>query len=139
MPPVKTKVVDTAATSPAAFLSGAAAPEVLPATTAAAETAPLPTSAPEHPASEAPIPEVPAPNRPGLEVPPTPELAPTPDPFILLHAWGDKTKRTLRALPVPGGCVVRVSAAIPGNLSEAVCFVPGVIVVDGKLHRGDQA
>lgn len=135
---VKTKVVDTSSTNPAEFLAGGSAPEA-PALTLQPIPGALPPDAAVNPLSpthqpEVAIPEVSAPNRPGLEAPPTPELAPTPDPFVLLADWSGKiTRRTLRAMPVPGGCIVRVSAAIPGNLSESICFVPGVKVENGQL------
>ena len=135
MPPVKRQVVDTSKTDPASFLSASPGADV-----PTAPTAPDPgpeQQAPEQPplASPAgPAPEIESPKRPGLETPPTPELAPTPDPFTLLVKWhGNNTHRSLRALAVPGGCIVRVSAAIPGNLSESICFVPNVIVHEGKL------
>lgn len=128
MPPVKTKVL-TPEPPPAGPEIPTSQPRVETATDVVINS-PQPESQPEIS-----IPEVPAPNRPGLETPPTPELAPTPDPFVLLADWSGKvTRRTLRAMPVPGGCIVRVSAAIPGNLSESICFLPGVSIgtVDGK-------
>src|SRR5260221_787118 len=135
---IKTKVVDTSATNPAEFLAGGAPPATVPPPTPA-ETPPS-QPAPEQPplaTPAGPAPEIETPNRPGLEAPPTPELAPTPDPFILLQTWhGNNTHRSLRALPVPGGCIVRVSAAIPGNRSESICFVPNVTVENGKLIIG---
>ena len=121
----KTKVVDTAATNPSAFLAGAEVPSPAPIP---------PTPTPPEPSTPAPETDKPEPAPEPTSVPATPELAPTPDPFTLLMKWeGANTKRTLRALSVPGGCIVRVSAAIPGNLSESICFVPGVKIQDGQL------
>lgn len=142
MAPVKSKVVDTSATTPAAFLSSGGPVTDGPSSVPQNEVQPLPVAS--TPAPIPPVPEVtqiaeltqdPAiPVRPGLEAPAIPALAPTPDPFVLLKEWSTATtKRTLRALEVPGGCIVRVSAAIPGNLSEAICFVPGVKVENGKF------
>lgn len=138
MPPVKSKVVDTSATTPAEFLAGGASQAATvdpgqPLPTPATPTAPPVPEQPPLANPSGPAPETETPNRPGLETPATPELAPTPDPFILLLAWGGTTKRTLRALPVPGGCIVRVSAAIPGNLSESICFVPDVRIEGNQL------
>jgi hypothetical protein len=50
-----------------------------------------------------------------------------PDPFVLLgkFATGD-TYRNMRALPVPGGCIVRITAVRGTNFAETICFVPGV-------------
>lgn len=144
MPPVKTKVL-TPEPSPTGAGPATPGPEI-PTSQPKSETdmgsaivheKPLPIAVgPPVTASEATIPEV-APNRPGLETPPTPELAPTPDPFTLLVKWhGNNTHRSLRAIEIPGlGCIVRVSAAIPGQLSESVCFVPGTTIKDGFLAK----
>lgn len=139
MPPVKSKVVDTSATTPAAFLAGGAsqAATVEPGQPLPTPAAPTPPPVPEQPplaSPSGPAPEIETPNRPGLEAPATPELDPVPDPFVMLEKWhGNNTHRALRAMKVPGGCIVRLSAAIPGQLSESICFVPDVLVQDGKL------
>lgn len=86
-------------------------------------------------------------NRPGLETPATPP-APT-NPFTLLNKWeqGEGQSRqvfSLRALEVPGGCLVKSAFAVPGYMGEALCFVPDVRIVFGKLvdsreSKGDGA
>jgi len=131
--PVKTKVIDTSATTPEAFLAGGAAPE-------AASQAPTPSavptavSAPQQTPAYPPAEQPESPARPGLETPPAPQPAPTPDPFVVLQIWkGSTTHRALRALEVPGGCIIRLSSATGSLLTEALCFVPGVKVSEGKL------
>jgi len=135
--PVKTKVIDTSATTPEAFLSGAPAPEAKPPAQSEVKeippggVVPIPSSFPTA-ATTAEQPESPV--RPGLETTPAPQPAPAPDPFVVLQIWkGSTTHRALRALEVPGGCIVRLSSSTGSLLTEALCFVPGVKVAEGKL------
>lgn len=116
--------------------------------------APAPGSVPEVPAAittpnpgtvTAPEPAVPAgasrplvegdlpPNRPGLE---TPAPAPFPaDPFQTLNKFASgETYRTLAAMPVPGGCLVRLASVRGSNFSDSIAFVPGVVIDGEKLY-----
>jgi hypothetical protein len=131
MAPVKTKVL---ASSDGPVETTTPAPTATPNPPGTPEPAPeIPAAAPE-PSTATPPPE--APNRPGLETPQAPVI---PDPFVQLYRWkAGETERTLRAIPIPGGCLVRLSAikgTPPGPLqiTESVCFVPGVQIHDGML------
>jgi hypothetical protein len=88
-----------------------------------------------HPGTDktvAPTPTPEAPLRPGLETPTSPVA--DPNPFIQLSRWQvGQTHGTLRALEVPGGCLVKSAFAVPGFMGESMCFVPDVSVVGGKL------
>jgi hypothetical protein len=131
MPPVKTKVLTPEPISTGPAVPGPEIPTSQPKTETDA-TAPEPVTHDFGGSST----EVPAPNRPGLETPATPQTAATADPFVLLNSWGAKnTHWTLRAMPVPGGCIFRLSGGIQDQavLSGSICFVPGVQIVDGKL------
>ena len=148
MASVKTKVVNTETTNPAQFLAGEAQAPSAPTPPVPSPETPPPAAVPaQTPGSSVPVvsvaPAIPptvaveTPNRPGLEPgASTPSELAVPDPFILLHSWGnERVKRTLRALPVPGGCLVRLSAAfgIGATLAESICFVPKAVIRDGKL------
>ena len=150
MSKVKTSVVDVSKTTPEAFLTGSAPPETPPASTpmppetaalVATPETPLPvadqnqpvTSPEKLPGLDTPI----APNRPGLETPQV-QIAET-DPFTLLRAWkltneqGSSTFRSLRAIAVPGGCIVRHSTLAGAALVESICFVKNCKIENGEL------
>jgi len=134
---VKSKVVDTSAINPTEFLAGAPDAPVPAVAAPAAETATPPEPAaspiPTAPPADAKTDEPAAPNRPGLETPATPAPAPAGDPFVLIQSWqGTHTTRALRAMPVPGGCIMRLSSVTGNVLVESICFVPGMGPVEGK-------
>lgn len=146
MPPVKTKAIDTSTTNPAEFLAGSAPVPAKPLPPVPSPETPPSGVAAEPPGSNVPVvhpalatPAATAePNRPGLEAPPAPPDV--PDPFILIESWGNpRIRRTLRAYPVPGGCIVRLSGqfAIGATLTESICFVPGVAIRDGRIIGGE--
>lgn len=131
MPAVKTQPIDTSKTNPAEFLSGGApASAVVPA--GKRETAPSQVPAPERneegpPASE----PTPAATPPAAVATAPAAPAQNPEPFTLLYTWDTATqKRSMRAMTVPGGCIVRFSAINGPILTEWGCFVPNVRIVN---------
>lgn len=145
MASVKTKVINTETTNPAEFLSGAPVAAASPPTPAAVPPA-NPVS--EPPGSSVPVvtvtPAIPptadpsAPVRPGLETPAPAATAPA-KPFELLAKWMDgtpetgQTVRNLRAMVVPGGCIVELASARGSNFAESICYVPNVVIRNGRL------
>ena len=130
--------VKTKPTDPAPELPAGQAAAATPNPAGVAEPAPASTAAPQTTTDSAtPPPE--ALNRPGLETPQAPATPVIPDPFVQLYRWKTgETERTLRAIPIPGGCLVRLSAikgTLPGpmQIAESVCFVPGVKLDNGQL------
>lgn len=124
---LKTKVVDTSATTPAAFLASAGDPVEIPRVTP--QPSPETPTLPPPETTAAPDPAVGTTGAPA-ETPAAPVPESAPDPFVLLKHWEGKTmKRTLRGLNVTGGMVLRLSAAtVNGQLVESLCFVPKATV-----------
>ena len=57
---------------------------------------------------------------------------PNPNPFTLL--WKSPTgTASVRAMQVPGGCVVSHAIGWAGGAAEALCFVPNVKIEAGRL------
>lgn len=120
---LRTQAVDTSKTTPEAFLAGASAP-VLSGPPAASPPPDLEVLQVDPPS--APIPQVASPQ-------PTPTS--TPDLFVLVSRAGTTAHvaRTLRAMEVPGGLVIKVAYAIAPDVnprSEALCFIPGLKIAD---------
>ncbi len=147
----KSKPVDTATTNPAEFLTGQTPPPAetaapAPPTTTAVVPPPNPVADPPGrmesvvsvptPPAQSPASQVEPPaNRPGLEIQ-SGQAQPSgpPDPFTLLAAFQTgQTYRNLSALVVPGGCIVRSTSVRGSNFADSICFVPGVVVLDGRL------
>ena len=120
----RTKVVDTKSTTPAEFLSGSnQAPSLPPKEAAAAASEPVPEK------SDIVEAQVESPASPGA----TP---PNPDPFVVI--WKSPGgSSSIRAMEVPGGCIVQrawLTGVTPSlAVSGALCFVPKVKIEGGKL------
>lgn len=131
----RTKVVNTAATTPAEFLSGAPAPTLPPEEAVAAASRPVaevPVTA-AAPQVDPPVPMAVIRNQMDKEeaAKDAPDPA-EPDPFVQLWKRADGNA-SISAWEIPGGCVVRRASNNGTQVSSALCFVPGVKVEGGKL------
>lgn len=81
--------------------------------------------------TQIPAPEMKPPTEPVVPTPGAPPVqAMEPDPFVLLSKAGSTatTKRTLRALDVPGGVILKSSWAFGAQIGESMCFIPETTV-----------
>ena len=123
---LRTQAVDTSKTTPEAFLAGASAPVLT--GPPAASSPPEPEAQAEAPAAPAQIPQVTPVAAHGVVTTPTA----IPDLFVWVSRGGSTARvaRTLRAMEVPGGLVVKSSFAMNGQMGEALCFIPGLKIAD---------
>ena len=132
---VRTKPIDTTATTPQAFLDGTSAPPlVTPPPTAPVTTPPEQTTSPETPVQQTKIISTPG-SAPVPAPAPGEDLLSVPDPFVPMAKWASANPvifRSLRGMNVPGGVVLKYTF-LGAQMGETMCFVPGVKVEGGKL------
>ena len=127
----RTKAVDTKATTAAEFLTGATpAPVLQPPAAAEAASAPVPEPESGPIPTDVATPTIATPTP--APVPEKAEPATQANPFTLL--WKSPTgTASVRAMEVPGGCVVSHAIGWAGGAAEALCFVPNVKIEAGRL------
>lgn len=133
----RTKVIDTKATTAAEFVSGATPGPVLqPPAAAAAASAPVPGPTPEP--LPAPVPPDAADAAFAAAAAASAPVAPAAktdvetDPFVLL--WRHpKGVYSVRAMEVPGGCIVARAMADTPVHTIGLVFVPNLKIEAGQL------